>query len=117
MKKTHIGALALVSAIGLGGCHYDQFAFKGHIGEEHVHSWTDGGRFSMQVTKPSGNKILYDDYNHDLKLDRVTITDDEGKKTYDKNVVGRGVLKEAQSDFYDYLSKIKAHQEERYRKI
>jgi len=116
--------LAGAMALGIGGCEFTdpQYHLDGTIDGEHVRFYEGEGIFYkgvehyLEVTREDGTKILYIDEGvipggeKKFSLEEVCITPVKGtttgpKKCYSEND-GIAVLKEAQEQFEDYLTKI-----------
>jgi len=123
MKTKTLAKIVLAGTLVLGsaGCSNNQkYDFKGKIGEDSA-EFESGitllpNLFSkncysnaLTITKPNGKVVKYiDDFNGDLKVDKVEITENGTTKEYSiKEQFQKPIVDSAQVQFNDYLKKIK----------
>jgi hypothetical protein len=116
-------ALVGVAALGNVSCYsHPEYNYDGKIGDEKV-TYLELNKIScgclfpiatvLSVTKQDGRVIDYIDCDGpngtNLKLERVSITKEGITVDYNiKDVIGKPVVEEAQKQFDNYLSEIKA---------
>ena len=122
VNKT-LGTIVLTTALGLGivGCasrdgsmyHFDGKLNGEKITFEEKNSSVMADKFTLTVNKSDGRIITYvDNRKSDFKIEYVEITKRGTTTRYTSETKrGKAVLAEAQIQFDDYCSKIKAYNE------
>ncbi len=105
-------ALAGTLFLGESGCNATpEYHFNGKIGEEQIKFYESGWTRAnvLVVRKTDGSEVRYEDFGKDFKLDCVEITVGDNTTEYNsdsKNPAVLDVIKKAQKQFDDYLTKI-----------
>jgi|SRR3989344_2981753 len=113
VRKT-LTSIVLAGALALGGAgcsNNPEYHFNGKIGEEQVKFYEKdlANDNFLEVVKADGSKVKYGDFDDDFRLDHVQITVGDNTTKYNANStnpMAKGIVKKAQKEFDDYLTKI-----------
>lgn len=114
-RAIRTGLLASTLLTGLGCVankqtyHDSMSRFSGSFDQERVSlEISPFGYVTLEVVKPSGNKVIFMDDNKDSVLDRLRFENSDNRVTIynSKDEIGAQVVREAQATFDNYLARI-----------